>query len=358
LNLNLRLSFIYNDSMYYLKYRPHTIEELDNTTPRETINSILKSKNLPHAFLFIGHKGTGKTSTARIFAKSVNCLNNFYSGKGSSIEPCNTCVNCKSIDKSSFSDVTEMDAASNRGINEVKELIRETSLMPMSGKYRVYIIDEAHMITNDGFNALLKTLEEPPETVIFILATTNLEKVPKTIVSRCVLVQFGSAKIEEIVHMLKRIKVAEKLDISDESLNVIANHCDLSFRDGAKILEEIVLSGKMDVGTITTRVGIRSKVTLHEAIQEKNSGKTLQWIHDFTGSGGNVTVLLEEILSDLQNHLLNLNKISGTQESHISYSLKETIVLMKLLSDAYGLLKISPFPAIPLEVALLEYFSG
>lgn len=341
--------------MYYLKYRPHTIEELDNTTPRETIHSILKSKDLPHAFLFIGHKGTGKTSTARIFAKSVNCLSNAYAGKGESIEPCNTCVNCKSIDRSSFSDVTEMDAASNRGINEIKELIRETSLMPMAGKYRVYIIDEAHMITNDGFNALLKTLEEPPETVIFILATTNLEKVPKTIVSRCVLVQFGSAKIEEIVHMLKRIKVAEKLTISDESLAVIANHCDLSFRDGAKILEEVILSGKTDETSVITRVGIRSKVALHEAIGKKNIVHMLSWIKEFTVSGGNMTILLEELLSDLQNHLLVLNKIPGTQISPVSYNLKETVALMKLLSDAYAQLKMSPFPSIPLEVALLEY---
>lgn len=343
--------------MYYLKYRPHTIEELDNTTPRQTIQSILKSKNLPHAFLFIGHKGTGKTSTARIFAKSVNCLSNAYAGKGASIEPCNSCTNCRAIDKSSFSDVTEMDAASNRGINEVKELIRETSLMPMAGKYRVYIIDEAHMITNDGFNALLKTLEEPPETVIFILATTNLEKVPKTIISRCVLVQFGSAKIEEIVHMLQRIKKAEKLEITDEALTVIASHCDLSFRDGAKILEEIVLSGKMDTASIVTRVGIRSKVALHQAIAEKNASKTLLWIREFTQSGGSMTVLLEELLSDLQNHLLVLNKISGTADLKVSYTLKETIMLMKLLHDAYGQLKISPFPSIPLEVALLEYFS-
>lgn len=341
--------------MYYLKYRPHTIEELDNTTPRETINAILKSKNLPHAFLFIGHKGTGKTSTARIFAKSVNCLSNAYAGKETSIEPCNACVNCKSIDKSSFSDVTEMDAASNRGINEVKELIRETSLMPMAGKYRVYIIDEAHMITNDGFNALLKTLEEPPETVIFILATTNLEKVPKTIQSRCVLVQFGSAKIEEIVHMLQRIKKAEKLDITDESLIVIANHCDLSFRDGAKILEEIVLSGKTDITSIITRIGIRSKVALHDAIGKKNTAQILNWIKEFTVSGGNMTILLEELLSDLQNHLLVLNKVTGTQESKVTYTLKETISLMKLLNEAYGLLKLSPFPSIPLEVVLLEY---
>jgi DNA polymerase-3 subunit gamma/tau len=340
--------------MYYLKYRPHTIAELDNTTPRETIQSILKSKSLPHAFLFIGHKGTGKTSTARIFAKAVNCLENAYAGKGVSIEPCNTCANCKSIDRSSFSDVTEMDAASNRGINEVKDLIRETSLMPMAGKYRVYIIDEAHMITTDGFNALLKTLEEPPETVIFILATTNLEKVPKTIQSRCVLVQFGSAKIDEIVHMLQRIKKAEKLTISDEALGTIAKHCDLSFRDGAKILEEMVLSGNLDQESILKKIGIRSKVVLYESLKEKNTTHILSWVKEFQVAGGNVTLLIEEILLDLQNHLLSLHKIPGNT-STLSYSLKETITLMKLVNDAYGLLKMSPFPSIPLEVVLLEY---
>ena len=340
--------------MYYLKYRPHTVSDLDNLAPAETIRTILKSKSLPHAFLFIGHKGTGKTSTARIFAKAVNCESNIYGGKGTSIEPCNVCSKCKSIDRSSFSDVTEMDAASNRGINEVKELIRETSLMPMAGKYRVYIIDEAHMITNDGFNALLKTLEEPPETVIFILATTNLEKVPKTIVSRCVLVQFGSAKEEEIVHMLRRIKVGEKLDISNEALEVIAKHCDLSFRDGAKILEEIVMSGRTDVQAIITKIGIRSKVVLYESLKKKDPAGILAWIKGFGESGGNISLLMEELLSDLQNHLLSLHKIPGNI-SALSYSLKETIALMKLINEAYGLIKLSPFPTIPLQVALLEY---
>ena len=340
--------------MYYLKYRPQTISDLDNLTPAVTLHSILKSKSLPHALLFVGYKGTGKTSAARIFAKSVNCLSNAYAEMGASIEPCNTCSNCKSIDKSSFSDVTEMDAASNRGINEIKELIRETSLMPMSGKYRVYIIDEAHMITNDGFNALLKTLEEPPETVIFILATTNLEKVPKTIQSRCVLVQFGSAKVEEIIHMLKRIRTGEKLALSDAALSIIAKHCDLSFRDGAKILEEIVLSGKTDEESILKKIGIRSKIVLTGSIENKDPKGIVEWIKEYTQNGGNIPLLMEELLLDLQNHLLFLHTVPGNV-SDLGYSLKETIVLMKLINEAYGLIKLSPYPSIPLQVALLEY---
>ncbi len=341
--------------MYYLKYRPHTIAELDNTSPRETISQILKGEALPHAFLFVGHKGTGKTSTARIVAKAVNCLNNAFAKKSVSIEPCNTCDHCKAIDKSSFSDVVEMDAASNRGINEVKELIKETSLLPMAGKYRVYIIDEVHMITTDGFNALLKTIEEPPETVIFILATTNLEKVPKTIQSRCVLVQFGKAKEDEIVHMLSRIVSAEKLTIPKESLDIISTHCDQSFRDAAKILEELSLTGNMSPEMVLSKIGIRSKIQLYESVQGSNKVKMLSWLNEFVQEGGNCQLLMEEILSDLQRHLLFIHKLSGASLSPLKFSLKETIHLMKLVNEAYGLIKLSPYPVIPLEVALLEY---
>src|SRR3989339_93558 len=208
--------------MFYLKYRPKTISELDNTRVRDQLRKILESKDFPHAFLFVGQKGTGKTSAARIFAKAINCL------KRESIEPCNRCVNCLAIASSSFTDVLEMDAASNRGIEEVKNLIRETAFLPMSGRYRVFIIDEAHMITPDGFNALLKTLEEPSPSTIFILATTNMEKLPKTIISRCVKINFGKGKIEDIVSMLKRISYAEKLEYSEDILKLIAHHSESS----------------------------------------------------------------------------------------------------------------------------------
>lgn len=336
--------------MFYLKYRPRTISELDNTAPRQTISSILSNKSLPHAFLFIGQKGTGKTSTARIFAKSINCK----SRKG--IEPCNVCNSCRSIDNSSFPDVVEMDAASNRGINEIKELIKESSLLPLMGGYRVYIIDEAHMITNDGFNALLKTLEEPPETVIFILATTNLEKVPKTIQSRCVLVQFGSAKISEIVHMLERIKTHEKITVDPKVLSLIAQYSDNSFRDAAKIFEELVISNNLSYESVEKHIGIRSKHALFESLQKKDSKSALTWVQDFAESGGSISHLMEGLLSDLQNHLLFLHGIPGT-ESTLTLDLKNTIKLMRLLNEAYGLLKLSPIPTIPLHVALVDYLT-
>ena len=241
--------------MFYLKYRPKVIGEIDNTQVKMTVGKILESSTLPHAFLLVGQKGTGKTSTARIIAKAVNCLNNKFSrlstsaveersGKTAEVnsyEPCNKCANCQSISLSSFTDVIEMDAASNRGIEEIKSLIRETSFLPMSGGFRVFIIDEAHMITNEGFNALLKTLEEPPKSAIFILATTNIEKLPKTIVSRCLKINFGKANATDIYSMLERISKGENLDFNKNLLTLIANHSESSFRDAAKILEEINL---------------------------------------------------------------------------------------------------------------------
>ena len=154
--------------------------------------------------------------------------------------------------------------------------------------------------------------------------------------------------------MLQRIKIGEKIEITDKALYVIAQHCDLSFRDGAKILEEIVLSGKLDEQSILARIGIRSKIVLYEALNSKDSAKILVWIKEFGGSGGNISLLIEELLADLQNHLLFLHKIPGNV-SKLSYSLKETIVLMKHINEAYGLIKLSPYPSIPLQVALLEY---
>ena len=231
--------------MYYLKYRPQSIGELDNTKVREKISNLLKTKEIPHAMLFVGSKGMGKTSTARIIAKSVNCLDNVFSGKGTSFEPCNICTNCASIDKGSSPDVVEQDAASNRGIDEIRKLIKESAFAPMAGRYRVYIIDEAHMITPDAFNALLKTLEEPPATVLFILATTNEEKVPTTIISRCVRIPFGQASKPDIIDMLDRMIAKENISINQDIKDIIYKYSDNSFRDAAKLLEELVLQDKL-----------------------------------------------------------------------------------------------------------------
>ena len=357
--------------MYYLTYRPRTIEEIDNVAPRETIKKILESKSLPHAFLFVGQKGTGKTSTARIVAKSLNCINNVVypedallrrkdvdlgSKKAFFREPCNTCANCKSIDSSSFPDVLEMDAASNRGINEVKNLIKESSFLPIAGKYRIFIIDEAHMITPDGFNALLKTLEEPPSTVIFILATTNPEKVPKTIMSRCVNVTFGKAKKAELLHMLHRIVTLEKLKVAPDVLDLISHHADGSFRDAAKLLEELVMQNKLEMDEVLGYLGVRSKESLLHTLHTKDVHAALIWIEEFANAGGSFKNLIEELLGQLHDLLLSKHKIG---EGHLNppFSLPEITLLMKLFTEAYISLRNSPIESIPLEIAVIEFYN-
>ncbi len=327
---------------------------------KEMIGKILGSKSLPHAFLFVGQKGTGKTSTARIFAKAINCLENHYStnkSKSTSIEPCNSCHNCKSITSSTFTDVVEMDAASNRGIEEIKNLIRETSFLPMSGKYRVFIIDEAHMITTDGFNALLKTLEEPPESSMFILATTNLEKLPKTIVSRCVKVNFGKALKQDIVSMLKRIGNSEKFEFKTDFYSLIAKHSDYSFRDAAKMLEEVSMQKLKTIEELEEFLGVRGKNNLLEIIENKDSKKTFVWINEFSQNGGNFKNLIEEILEELRVLLLAKKGIKNEDVKSTKLTFSEISKLIKLLMESYQLLKSSPIESLPLEIAIFEFYN-
>ncbi len=344
--------------MFYLKYRPKTIAEIDNTRIKETVKKILESSNLPHAFLFIGQKGTGKTSVARIFSKSINCLNNkFASDKKGVVEPCNKCPNCQSIANSSFTDVLELDAASNRGIEEVKNLIRETSFLPMVGRYRVFIIDEAHMITNDGFNALLKTLEEPPSTAVFILATTNLEKIPKTIISRCVKVNFGKARKDDIVNMLHRYIKSEELQFNDALIRLIAQHSESSFRDAAKILEEFVIQKIDSIEQGEKFLGVRGKGNLLQVLARDDLKTTMTWIEDFAQAGGNFKNLIESLLEELRLILLAKKGLNLTDEEISEFSLSDTILLIKLLMEAYTDLKSSPIESLPLELAVVEFYN-
>lgn len=342
--------------MYYLTHRPRTITELDNTKVRDKMQNILSSKAIPHAMLFVGSKGMGKTSTARIVAKALNCLENVFAKKGKSIEPCNTCTNCISIDTGSSPDVVEQDAASNRGIDEVRKIIKEASFAPMSGRYRIYIIDEAHMITTDAFNALLKTLEEPPKTVIFILATTNEEKIPSTIISRCVRIPFGSAEQKDIEHMLDRIAEKENIPLTPELKTLIATYSDNSFRDASKLMEELVMQNKLTVQDAEAYLGIRAKQQLLAIMQAEPLAESLKWIEEFVENGGNIKRVIEDMLQTLKKQLLLKSNVISDQKD-LGYSLSEVTVLMKLLHEAYNNLKISPIDSLPLEIAVVEFYN-
>lgn len=322
--------------MFYLKYRPQTVEEIDNSHVRETIAQLLKTENIPHAMLFVGHKGTGKTSVARIVAKHLNKL----------------------ASVSDSSDIVEMDAASNRGIDEIKSLIKEASFLPMSGKYRVFIIDEAHMITNEAFNALLKTLEEPPASAVFILATTNVEKLPKTIVSRTQVVNFGRAKREDVLHMLQRIREKEKIKIDDDTLSLIIEHADFSFRDAAKILEELTIQNKLTRAEAEQFLGVSGKGNFLNILEKNNIKETLGWVESFIQEGGNVKNLLETLLDQLRILLLTKSGVETSRAIQSTLTLKDISTLIRLFSEAYNLLKISPIESLPLEIAVVDFYNS
>lgn len=344
--------------MYYLTYRPHTVAAIDNVQARTALSALLANTSLPHALLFTGQKGTGKTSAARIVAKAINCLNNKYAKKGNSIEPCNQCKQCTLIDSASSPDVIEMDAASNRGIDEIRQLIRESAYAPMSSRYKVYIIDEAHMITTDAFNALLKTLEEPPPSTIFILATTNEEKIPATILSRCMKIYFGKAKKQDIIHMITRIAEQEKLSLPSDLVSLIATYSENSFRDAAKTLEDLIIQNKLTKEEAETYLGIQGRGNLLDIMEKKDMSAVLEWVQSFSMSGGSVKNLLESVLDELHEQLLLVNGISvdDDEREKKNFSNKEITTAMKLFTEAYRMLRISPHDIIPLEIAIVEFY--
>jgi DNA polymerase-3 subunit gamma/tau len=225
-----------NDLILYQQYRPQKFTDL---IARESVSKVLMNeilnKNIANAYIFFGNKGTGKTSIARIFSKAINCLDLEKNG-----DPCNKCVNCVAINNSNFMDLLEIDAASNRGIDDIRELKDKIQFAPVMGKYKIYIIDEVHMLTKDAFNALLKTLEEPPKNVVFILATTEINKVPETIISRCQRFDFLNASYQDLSDQLNKVIKLEKIKIDDSIKELIITVADGSFRDTMTNLQKVL----------------------------------------------------------------------------------------------------------------------
>lgn len=219
----------------YRVFRPQTFAEvIGQEHISVTLKNALQSGRLAHAYLFCGPRGTGKTSSAKILAKAVNCLD------PQDGEPCNACANCVAINNDQFMDVLEIDAASNRGIDEIREIRDKVKFLPSQGKRKVYIIDEVHMLTNEAFNALLKTLEEPPEHVLFILATTDPQKIPLTVLSRCQRFDFRRIGTKEIRDHLAEIVASQNVGISDEALNAIARKASGGMRDAISVLDQCI----------------------------------------------------------------------------------------------------------------------
>ncbi|MCL5970521.1 MAG: DNA polymerase III subunit gamma/tau, partial [Patescibacteria group bacterium] len=371
--------------VFYRKYRPQTIAELDSEEIRAKLYSVFSDlSNTPHAFLFTGPKGLGKTSTARIVAKVVNCerrnvilskAKDLKNRKDSSakpqndiqerIEPCNKCDQCVSITKGTNLDILEIDGASNRGIDEIRELREKIKLASISANKKVYIIDEVHMLTTEAFNALLKTLEEPPSHVMFILCTTEPHKVPATIVSRCFHIPFKLATKEELLNSFRRIAKEEKLDIDEDALEYIAGMSDGSFRDGVKVLDEVVSIAKSLKNKKITKELIEEKYKVSsikykvsemiKLLEKKDTKTSIKLISELIKQGVDMKFFIEKLVGELHSMLLIKVGVNSSAAGSSSLSVAELKVLIELFTKAYGELKYAVLPQLPLEIAVIEW---
>ena len=307
----------------YRKYRPKTLEDVCG---QETIVKILKNsirKNeINHAYLFAGPRGTGKTSIAKIFAKIVNCEN---------LKDCVPCEKCTSCTQTNNSDIIEIDAASNNGVDEIRELRNKVNLVPSYGKYKVYIIDEVHMLTVGAFNALLKTLEEPPSHVIFVLATTDPQKIPETILSRCQRLDFKKISNDAIVENLDKIAKKEKIKIEKAALYEIARLSDGGMRDSIGMLDqakaysedEINLKDIHDINGTLTDVDMQELIL---DISESKLEKILEKTDKYNENGKNFTKLIEELINFIRNLILYEKAPKYFKNNHQNTKIYEEII--------------------------------
>lgn len=292
----------------YRKYRPQQLEEIVGQEHiKKALTNAIAMDRISHAYLFTGPRGTGKTSTARIFAKSLNCK------EGPTINPCGKCENCIDITNSVPMDVIEIDAASNRKVEDAQNILEKVMYAPVNSRYKIYIIDEVHMLSNTAFNALLKTLEEPPKNVIFILATTEVHKVLDTIKSRCQRFDFRRITTDDIVKHLRYISDSEKINITDDALFTIAKNSAGGMRDSIALLDQLsILDGEQAISTedINNLLGRLSFDTLHAlstGITTSNPQQAIETLEKIYNSGNEPTQILTNLLDYFKNLLIVKN---------------------------------------------------
>ena len=351
----------------YRVYRPKNFSDvIGQEHIVRTLKNQIENNNVGHAYLFCGTRGTGKTSTAKIFSRAVNCTNLHND------EPCNECENCREILEDKTMDVVEIDAASNNSVDDIRELRENVKYSPAKAKYKVYIIDEVHMLSQGAFNALLKTLEEPPSYVIFILATTEPHKIPATILSRCQRFDFKRVTVKDISSRMRYICEKEGIEADEKALNLIARNSQGALRDALSILDQCIsFEGNKisynDVIELLGSVNIEQLFDLAESIIKEDTRKSLQILNDFIIWGKDVRNLVNDLIDHFRN--LMVCKISNDLDEIISLP-EETIDLLKqqaetidtnnlirilnILSEAQDSMKISSNPRVLMEVTMMK----
>lgn len=347
----------------YRKYRSKNFDELvGQEAIKQTLENSLKIQKISHAYLFSGPRGTGKTSVARLFAKALNC----EKGNG---EICNECSNCRAINEGSHPDVIEIDAASNSGVDEVRELIEKVKYAPIQGKYKVYIIDEVHMMTNSAFNALLKTLEEPPSYVVFILCTTEPYKLLPTILSRCQRYEFKKITDAELKKLITHVLKEEDVSATNDAINLIVELANGGARDSLSLLDQVISYAgsnieEEDVIKMFGLVSSQDKIRLLENIKDGNTLKVLKTYDEFIIRNIDLSRLVNELLTLLKDSLVYLktrdkslitsSKEEDAKEIMLKFDESELLSYIDLLLKCQNEFKTTSDPNFLFEIYLLK----
>ncbi len=349
----------------YRKYRPKEWDEVigqDHVV--QTLKNAIAADRVAHAYLFAGSRGTGKTTLARLLAKAVNCLN-----PDAAKRPDNECENCKAVNENRFMDLIEIDAASNTSVDDVRDLRDKINFSPSQGKYKIYIIDEVHMLSTAAFNALLKTLEEPPPHAIFVLATTEIHKIPATVLSRCQRHEFRRVPVDEIVKQLKLILKAEKIQADDDALIQIARQSAGGMRDAISLLDQLSsMGGKITLALAQTVLGTATSQTVLDiisSVMDHDPAHGLETIHKALDAGADPRSLARQIVEYLRGLMLiqmgNASQVEATadvkkqMQAHArSFSSSDVLRMMKAFNSAATDVRGGWQPSLGLELALAE----
>ena len=348
----------------YREFRPKKFEEvIGQEHITDTLRRQVKNNRVAHAYLFSGGRGSGKTSTAKILSRAINCLNTIDG------EPCNECEICKLALEGSLTDITEIDAASNNGVDNIRDIREEVEFLPTNAKHRVYIIDEVHMLSTGAFNALLKTLEEPPSHVVFILATTEPQKLPVTILSRCQRFEFKKISIDNISKALKKCTEIMHIEVEENAISLIARMADGAMRDAYSILDRCIADGESKITEQKVRelVGIPSFDSLSKFISlilNYNSKELIDFMEQIIREGKNVEVFLNESIKLLRDILIlkTSNSIEGFSESEknnmeriaSSNDTNQLIQVITCLAGVQGNIKWSSDTEVAFETGVLK----